>query len=172
MRWTPNFLIRLTLVTLCFGKLPYQGYAQHVNSRANSWTSVIIPSESDPPVRTDIRVLELLRTRFPIAVARGRFDSDDGPTSVCVSARRSASTGIQSKANTDGIPYCTMIGVYVDGVRISQAGAYMEAMRALDFQSLEILSATEATTRYGLSSGGTDALVLWSRGRGPYTKRK
>ena len=63
-----------------------------------------------------------------------------------------------------------MLAAFLDGVRIGNAGSYLATMRALDFESVELVSASEAMQRYGLSADGGDVLVLWTRGKGPHAR--
>jgi hypothetical protein len=54
---------------------------------------------------------------------------------------------------------------YVDRVRVWDAGLFLASARADEYESVELLSSTEAQQRYGLFGGGGDVLVLWTRGR-------
>jgi len=126
----------------------------------------------EQPVQQEKILLELVRSRFPVVVLHGRFNTDDGVTNTCIYARRSSGRGEPSPASKEELPYCPMIGAYHDGVRISDAGALLASVRGIDYASVELLSASDAMQRYGFSAVGSDVLVLWTRGRGPYAARE
>jgi hypothetical protein len=63
---------------------------------------------------------------------------------------------------------CDWPALIIDGVVV---GINQTVVRSLDvrlFESIEFLTGTEAHQRYGLMGGAAGALVLWTRGRGPY----
>ncbi|MGH7461924.1 MAG: hypothetical protein ACREMA_12990 [Longimicrobiales bacterium] len=99
---------------------------------------------------------------------KGRFNSD-GITNTCIYARRNSGRG-EASEDSKGLPFCSLLGAYLDGVRISDAGAYLANVRAGDFECVELLSASDAMHRYGFSAVGGDVLVLWTRGRGPHAR--
>lgn len=67
---------------------------------------------------------------------------------------------------------CNMVAIVVDGVntglRDRAAMLYLRSLDLLQFESIQYLSPMEAGFRYGLDAGERGALVLWTRGFGPY----
>jgi len=116
-----------------------------------------------------ILLLDLMRSRLHLAVEAGNFNSPDGSTALCIYSRRSS--GRRAMASSGGgLPHCPMIAAFIDGVRTANAGAYLDAMRASDVESVELLSASDALQRYGASAGGAEALIIWTRGNGPHAR--
>jgi hypothetical protein len=64
-----------------------------------------------------------------------------------------------------------MIGLVVDGIAIGDAGSYLAVTRLSSLESIELVSARDANHRYGMGANGAEALVLWTRGRGPHVPR-
>lgn len=67
---------------------------------------------------------------------------------------------------------CRMVAIVVDGVntglRDRAAMLYLRSLDLRQFESIHYLSPMEAGFRYGLDAGERGALVLWTRGFGPY----
>lgn len=65
-----------------------------------------------------------------------------------------------------------MVAIVVDGVntglRDRAAMLYLRSLDLLQFESIQYLSPMEAGFRYGLDAGERGALVLWTRGFGPF----
>jgi hypothetical protein len=123
----------------------------------------------EEPVQQEKILLDLVKLRLPVVVQQGRFSTVDGITNTCIYARRSSGRGELAK-ESNGLPFCPLLGAYLDGVWIGDAGRRMGHVRASDFESVELLSASDAMQRYGLSAAGSDVLVIWSRGRGPHAR--
>jgi hypothetical protein len=125
---------------------------------------------AEPPNEQERTLLDLVRQRFPVVVQQGRFSTDDGVTNTCVYARRSSGRREMS-SDANGIPFCPMIPTWLDGVSIGDAGTYLAHARAMQFESAELLNASDAMQRYGFSAANSDVLVLWTRGRGPHARK-
>jgi len=57
---------------------------------------------------------------------------------------------------------CRGLAVYVDGVRVSDAGYFLASQPVDEILRVELLTALDATTRYG-STAGWGALVIVTR---------
>ena len=119
----------------------------------------------DEPQLRSRALLDVLQSRLPVVVQHGRFSTADGITNICVQGRRSIGLGAHAIDGISGMPVCTMSVTYVNRVRVSDVGRFLSSARADEFDSMELLSATEALQRYGLSGDGGDVIVLWSRAR-------
>ena len=126
---------------------------------------------SEQPVQQEKILPELIKSRMPVVVQQGRFITEDGITNTCIYARRSSGRGDVSPPESGQVPACPLLGAYLDGVRIGDAGTHLATVRAADFECVELMSASDARQRYGLSAAGADVLVIWTRGRGPHAKR-
>lgn len=113
---------------------------------------------------------DLIRQKFPaLFVSEGAFSTLDNynlENIVCIeSVRRLARLRLPDGVRT---PYCEMVIVVVDGTPVRQGGAYLRNLSVRGIESLEFLNPLEAAAQIGGRSGETGALVLWTRGRGPY----
>lgn len=63
---------------------------------------------------------------------------------------------------------CQMITVVLDGIPVMDGAATLSDLQLSSLESIEYFSPLEAGFRYGLQASATGALVLWTRGRGPY----
>jgi hypothetical protein len=134
-----------------------------------STRTILIAKEQ--PMEQERTLLELVRSRLPVVVEQGRFRTEDGITNTCVYSRRSSGRHELSMAS-NGLPVCPMLPAYLDGVGIGDVGTYLAHVRARQFESVELLSSSDAMQRYGFSATGSDALVIWTRGRGPHADSK
>lgn len=126
---------------------------------------LILPDAAD--ARQSGSLLDLVRRRLPVVVQSGRFVIDGSITPVCVHARRSG-RAVGMSARSAGPPACPMIDAFVDGVRIGDIGSFLARVQASDFQSIEFVS-TSSAGRDVATGGPGEALILWTRGRGPYS---
>jgi hypothetical protein len=65
---------------------------------------------------------------------------------------------------------CWMVAVYVDGIRISDPGAFLLTYPIEQFESVEMLGPIQATTRYG-TNAALGVLEIYTRGNGPHARR-
>jgi hypothetical protein len=110
---------------------------------------------------------EIVRERIPgLRVREGSFTTLDNPrrpeNMLCIESSRGA-TRLQTPAGVSP-PFCDMVSVFIDDVRISTPGAMLRGASLADFERVEFLSSTEAGVRYGLGSDG-GVLLLHTRGR-------
>jgi len=67
---------------------------------------------------------------------------------------------------------CNMVAIIIDGVNTGldreAAMRFVHSLHVYEFESMEYLSSVDAGTRYGLLASDQGALVLGTRGRGPY----
>jgi len=145
--------------------------AQTQDTAARTRPNLILRAELMAPNQRGVTLLEMVRKRLAVVVRSGRFNTEDGPVTLCVYARRSAAQAAAEPAR-EGLDECPMIAAYVDGVRISNAGAFLESVEASLYESIELLSAADAALRYGLSANGREVLILWNEGRGPYAPKR
>jgi hypothetical protein len=115
-------------------------------------------------------LLDIVRKQLPLVVQSGRFETDAGIAYVCVYARRGRARGLDAGSASRFPKRCPMIAAFVDGVRLNDAASYLESTRLLDLESVELVRASEAGWRYGFAADGADALVIWTRGRGPHAR--
>jgi hypothetical protein len=116
------------------------------------------------------RVADVLRAYFPgIQVREGQYSTFENPLAeqiVCLESSRR----LERLLTPPGIeqPFCDMMVVVVDGVRIFQPGHYLRGLSVDIIESLEVLNPLDAGIRYGTDASNTGALLLWTRGRGPH----
>jgi hypothetical protein len=159
--------VTLSLILASANVLPAPAQTPaNLRSRSN----FLLPREL-PEAAQHQRLAEFVSTRFPLVVRTGRFDSDGWPTSTCVYARRS-SARVTAYEQPGRAQHCPMIATYVDGVRITDVGAYLNSVALQDIESIEIVAAADAMLRYGLGANGGEVMVMWTKGRGPHAKPK
>lgn len=116
------------------------------------------------------RVADVLRAYFPgIHVNEGQYSTMENPDLeliVCLESSRR----LERLRTPPGIetPFCDMMVVVVDGVRIFQPGHYLRGLSVEMFESVEVLNPLDAGVRYGVDASNAGALLLWTRGRGPH----
>jgi hypothetical protein len=120
------------------------------------------------------RVVELVRTLPGVTVMEGRFTTRHGLASgVCLTTSRRMGTLRASPAGSNDAPWCEPIPVYVDDVPVGDAVDFLRSLNVADYESIQLLHPTDAHIRYGLAAGAAGgALVLWTRGRGPYVSQE
>ena len=164
MRTAAGFSLFFVLVTLTS---PTPGQDTIKNPPRGN---LILSRELSEPALGE-KLLEIVRTRFPVVVRTGRFESEDGLTTICVYTRRTSSR--VTALDPLGRPhFCPAIASYVDGVRMSDSGTYLNSVVLRDVESIEIMTAADAMLRYGLGANGGEVLVVWTKGRGPHAKPK
>jgi hypothetical protein len=63
----------------------------------------------------DRMLLELIRSRLPVVVQQGRFNTEDGVTATCIYARLSSGRAAPDRFDSNGLFFCPMIAAYLDG---------------------------------------------------------
>lgn len=97
----------------------------------------------------------------------------EGP-SVCVQSTRrmgqiEASRHVQE--DPEHLDWCPgMIQLVLDGVRIPEPEYFLASLPLHEVESVEYLTPSEASQAYGLGVAEGGALVVWTRGRGPYAE--
>jgi hypothetical protein len=70
---------------------------------------------------------------------------------------------------------CNMVAIILDGVNTGLSGPaamqFVHYLHLYDFESVEYLSPMDAGFRYGFGASDRGALVLWTRGSGPYKSK-
>lgn len=107
------------------------------------------------------RLPELIRQDLGLRVREGRFRTDDDrrPVSLCIESRR-GNTRMAVVTRPGDPPYCDMLPVFVDGVKV---GDPVEALRSINpsmLARIEYLTSAEASRLYGLSAGENGAILL------------
>jgi hypothetical protein len=113
------------------------------------------------------RIVDLVRSRLPVAIRYGRFATNTGESHLCIFSRRSIGRGMSaSPASPFSVSPCAMIDTYLDGRRINRPDWYFERTSPLAVASIELVSAAQANRRYGLGARDPEVLLLWTPGRG------
>ena len=83
---------------------------------------------------------------------------------MCIQATRRAAT-FSAPAGR-----CAWPAIVLDGVLLSPSDVQniVRGLQIAELESIEFLPPVEAGQRYGLAASANGALVMWSRGRGPY----
>jgi hypothetical protein len=138
--------------------------ADEVRLRSGTRRDIAFGSDLARAEERGERVVDVLRRMPGIEVTEGTEQSELPFGAVCVEMRR-ATRGIMTGSG------CEMVAVILDGSRISGGveglGHFLMDLQAADFESVELLGPLQATTLYGMA-GSAGAVVLHSRGRGPY----
>lgn len=87
-----------------------------------------------------------------------------GRTLMCIESIR----GMPSFRSGGGGTGCNMVTIVLDGMTLQDPLGYFQYLDVSQFESMEFLLPSEATMRFGMAAGTSGALVLWTRGRGPY----
>jgi hypothetical protein len=113
---------------------------------------------------TAVRELSTLRVR--------EWMDPNGRTRVCVASLRSAPTGLKiggTGARGLSAEPCEWVTIVVDGIGFGSGQEEMfRTLQVSDYESVEYLPPAEAARLYGMEAASNGAIVLWSRGRGPY----
>ena len=127
---------------------------------------IVIATDEARPAR--LPVLDLIRHSMPVGVHTGRFAARDGESTFCIFSRRQTLVET-SRPGADGerLPVCSMIPVYLDGIALTEPGSFLESALGADLQSIELISDSDASRRYGVND---EVLALWTRGCGPYAR--
>lgn len=131
----------------------------------NAHSRLVIVAEEAGRIDPASLLVEVLRYRLPVSVQRGTPETN---TNICVSARRNRPA---AQARLHGsLNACSMIAVVLDGIHITNADASVWNSPIGSFESIELLSASDAMSRYGINGG--EALELWTKGSGPFARGK
>ena len=109
------------------------------------------------------QLADLLQSRMPglrVRVGHFRTREHDGRYMMCVESTRGPTEINERIVAATHIPFCDMIEVYIDGVRIPSAGDYLYNMGLNDFAELEYLSGAQGGWRYGHNAGHSGVLLL------------
>lgn len=91
-----------------------------------------------------------------------RVSSGDLFHEVCVESTRRMRS-VQEQGGCPG-----MITTVVDGVRVFAPESFLTTLDLSEIEAIEYMRPMEAGARYGMQASQTGALVIWTRGRGPY----
>jgi hypothetical protein len=103
---------------------------------------------------------------FGLRVREGTFTSDrETSKMLCIEAPSRGPSSFRSSGgrSADGHPRCAMVPVFVDGMKIENAGSYLLGAPLDNFDRIEWLSMIAAGTRFGVLAENKGALVLYSR---------
>lgn len=110
------------------------------------------------------RELSSLRTR--------EWQDRTGRTRLCIQSVRAAASGLQiGGSNAAGrSDDCQWVTFVMDGIPVGgdPEVVFRELRFIGDYESVEYLPPAEAARLYGMEAASNGAIVLWSRGRGPY----
>lgn len=84
---------------------------------------------------------------------------------LCIEAGRGVSRLALPPTRFSG-RFCDMVAVYVDGVLINSGGAFLYNLGLDEIEELELLSESEAVSRFGLSAGSGALAITTKRGPG------
>ena len=123
--------------------------------------------------RTGRKFEDLIRSSgFGLRVQDGTFAADGDPAlnilCIEVASRGNASfrrSGARGGGTGGGprYPVCNMVPVFLDGLKLGNAGAYLRGVSLDMFERIEWLNSIAAGTRFGLQSENKGALVLHTR---------
>ncbi|MGH7468162.1 MAG: hypothetical protein ACRENP_09265 [Longimicrobiales bacterium] len=158
--------LNISLAFLVLGSLaicgPQPGQAQTPVVR----TTVINVAALHPKFTARDRIVDLVRSRLPLAIRYGRFTTDSGESHLCIFSRRFIGHGMSATPSDPfSVVPCTMIAAYLDGQRIQRPAAFFERTSPLAVESIELVSASVAHTRYGLEASDPEVLLLWTRNK-------
>jgi hypothetical protein len=113
------------------------------------------------------QVVDALRERINgLTIMEGSFDTADGISPICVTAGRRNPTA-QAPGATGQRPYCHMVTVFMDDIRIMAPGMVLRGMSVSDVESVQFMTPLDAGIRFGLDAAN-GVLVIYTRGRGPF----
>ncbi len=116
-------------------------------------------------------VTELLSQIPSLRVQEGRFETSDGVEyGVCVQSSRALQRFVVPEQETT-LPWCEMLAIVIDGVATVRGAEMLNTMGVWQIESIEFLPPMSAF-RWGERAALNGALVIWSRGRGPYLDSK
>jgi hypothetical protein len=111
------------------------------------------------------RVGDVLR-RFPgLSVGEGTYSTVDGVYSgVCITSNRRIARLRPPPGDSRDTPFCEMLPVILDGIRITAAVDFLRNLALDDIESVEYVSALDAGIQFGLEAAGAGgAIVIWTR---------
>jgi hypothetical protein len=88
-----------------------------------------------------------------------------GKRILCIESTRHLPSLMNAQQNN---PACDWITIVLDGVTIQDPETTFRTLSIHQFESIEYVPPGDGGYRYGLQAGGTGAIVLWTRGRGPH----
>ena len=112
-------------------------------------------------------VLELIKRRLNLVITDGYYRTDTGLVTTCIMQRRNL---WRMQSQSGELRHCEMISVFVDRGQVSDPGSYLRALRLANVESIELMAMPDARSAYGLSAIGSEVLVIWTRGRGPFSR--
>lgn len=108
------------------------------------------------------RAFEVLRRSVP-GLQVSEINNPGDPNRLCIQTTRR----VAGLAGSN----CQMVQVIIDDIRVppGEGGDVLRGLPAADIESMEFLSPTQATTRFGTGGDTANGVVLiYTRGRGPY----
>lgn len=85
-----------------------------------------------------------------------------GPIEICVESNRRVFRLVDT-------PPCEQVEVILDGIRTPEGVLVLRSLPASEIESIEFLPAIQAQQMYGtFGNTANGAVVIWTRGRGPY----
>ena len=108
---------------------------------------------------------DVIRSGFGLRVREGTFAAgNEISMMLCIEAPSRGPSSIRGAGRgRDGHPPCAMVPVFIDGIRIENAGTYLLGAPLDNFDRIEWLSTIAAGTRYGVLANNKGVLVLYSR---------
>jgi hypothetical protein len=112
--------------------------------------------------RRGATVVDVLRTSSPGLRVQTLYLASGQPV-LCIRSNRAVATLGSGGAS------CPSPEVVLDGTRISDGAEVLLRLPSSEVESVEFLPASQAQTLYGIGGNTANgAVVVWSRGRGPY----
>lgn len=137
-----------------------------LSPRASSSSRRVIAGEDLAKAqRRGSRIADIIRSRFPVQVREATTNAGIS-TGICVESNR------RIARLTPG-PDCEMLPIILDGISIGKSPQFLRNIQVSDLESIEFVSSLDAAILYGMEAGAAGgALVLWTRGRGPYASER
>jgi len=110
---------------------------------------------------------DLMRELPSLQIRQGQFETYDGiEYGYCVESSR-ALARMAPPEQQSRLPWCEMIAVVIDGIETTRGGEALHMVRLREIESIELVPPLGAH-RWGERASVNGALVIWTRGRGPF----
>jgi hypothetical protein len=102
-----------------------------------------------------------------LQIRQGQFETYEGVQyGYCVESSRGLAR-LDAPEQQTTLPWCEMISVVIDGIETIRASEALHMARLREIESIELVPPLGAH-RWGERAAVNGALVIWTRGRGPF----
>lgn len=110
---------------------------------------------------------DLMRELPSLQIRQGQFETHEGVQyGYCVESSRGLAR-LDAPEQQTTLPWCEMISVVIDGIETIRGGEALHMVRLREVESVELVPPLGAL-QWGERAAVNGALVIWTRGRGPY----